>query len=194
MQIWVFQIALFKVFPNIPHAPPPPPYGTLTGHKSGNKCSDPQKRTKLAQSRTSVQWCTAVHLCRYGTTAAHCCRSGSTGERRCTMATTAVLDEHPCTKHQLSLVDQYRVQPHARRPGYLSGVMPYVQQCTVVPDMRRCTIVVPTLQQCATIVLGLQPCTTVVPGLQPCAAMMPTPSLRQVARRHRSMPPCPPVP
>ena len=48
MQTWVSRIAIFKGFPNPPHIPPP--YGTLSGHKCGNKGSDPLKREKLADS------------------------------------------------------------------------------------------------------------------------------------------------
>ena len=48
MQTWVLQIALFTGFPNIPHIPPP--YGTHSGHKSGNNDNDHRKPTELAHS------------------------------------------------------------------------------------------------------------------------------------------------
>ena len=46
----VFQIALFKGFPNIPRVPPPPPYGTHSGRKSGNADDGHRKPTELAHS------------------------------------------------------------------------------------------------------------------------------------------------
>ena len=49
MQTWVFQIGFFNGFPNTSHIPPPP-YGTHSGHKSGNNADDHRKRTELAHS------------------------------------------------------------------------------------------------------------------------------------------------
>ena len=47
----MFQIALFKGFPNIPHIPPTPPFGTLSGQTMRQQWRRPLKTLRVGMKR-----------------------------------------------------------------------------------------------------------------------------------------------